>query len=333
MLSNGANKMKKLFLVLVVALFISSVAVFPQNNDTHLAQGETPSEQKMLNEIIQRMAQAMRVVPINMLDANNSASGSMVGDSVFTGTATNLLKDFGGVQTISIFGIADQASATNGLKIYWSTNGTTMQDSTMYSISANTAFNYLLEPKAQYYKITYTNGATPATSVVLKSMLQSAVKVFGLPSGASSSANQDSIKARVIELMAYYNSMLAKQDSIKQRIIDQDAYFTITQNKLDSIRASGRGGKYGGEYTDTTNVSLGDSVTFTSATEWVFMTIATDDTIYVSKVSSAYPVGNKGVLLPGESLTVELDPTAIPKYYYKQYGTGTANVRIFWNGR
>lgn len=88
---------------------------------------------------------------------------------------------------------------------------------------------------------------------------------------------------------------------------------------------------HGGGYSDTTSAA-GDTVIPTGVTKNWWVTVSTDDTIYVSR-SGTFPTTDLYVLLPGSSFTYEhLSIFAYPKIYYKLKGTGIPNVGIIWGG-
>ena len=98
-----------------------------------------------------------------------------------------------------------------------------------------------------------------------------------------------------------------------------------------AVQDSWNWARYSGGYTDTTSAA-GDTVTPTNVSEWWRFTIATDDTIQFSS-SSTFPSTDDKILLPGGTYTSEkLNVVYFPKIYYKVVGSGTPNVRIFWEG-
>ncbi len=116
-----------------------------------------------------------------------------------------------------------------------------------------------------------------------------------------------------------------------EREIQYNVYQATKQGLRVILITDSTTARYSGGYSDTTSAA-GDSLTPTNVSQWWKFTISTDDTIYFSS-DRTYPATNSEVLLPGESFTSEkLNFTYFPKFYYKLKGSGTPNVRLFWQG-
>lgn len=87
----------------------------------------------------------------------NSTTATLTGGAAFTGTSEEV-KDFGSI-VINVF--ADQASATDGLSIQQSSNGTNWDITDTYTIAASTGKTLQVQPAGRFLRIVYTNGATP----------------------------------------------------------------------------------------------------------------------------------------------------------------------------
>jgi hypothetical protein len=101
------------------------------------------------------------------IDANNSTTSQLTGAAVYVGTFTNALQ----WPCVGVSVVSDQISATNGLQVEWSWNGTTVQDQDNYSISAANGQQFTFGRKWPYYRIRYTNGATTTTTFTLGAVL------------------------------------------------------------------------------------------------------------------------------------------------------------------
>lgn len=86
----------------------------------------------------------------------NSTTATLGSNAVFTGTSEEV-KDFGSI-VIALF--TDQASATDGLSIQQSSNGTNWDITDTYTISASVGKTIQVQPAARFFRIVYTNGAT-----------------------------------------------------------------------------------------------------------------------------------------------------------------------------
>jgi hypothetical protein len=116
------------------------------------------------------MSRFEEVILKGIIDDNNSYDSSVSGGlgigGVFTGTSTEI-KDCG-VVFVNTF--SDQASATDGLSIQQSPDGTNWNHTDEYTVAANSGKNFSLNPHSQYYRVVYTNGAVAQTVFRLQSI-------------------------------------------------------------------------------------------------------------------------------------------------------------------
>ncbi len=94
--------------------------------------------------------------------ANNSTTTPLGIGGVFTGTADDMLHY--AAATIAIF--TDEASATDGFSIQWSSDGTNWDHTEEYTIPASSAgkgFFTQAMKEGRYFRIVYTNGGTAQT--------------------------------------------------------------------------------------------------------------------------------------------------------------------------
>jgi len=92
------------------------------------------------------------------VDDNNSSTTVLnpAGVNVFTGTATEILNC--GVVFVNV--ATDQASATDGLSIQQSSDGTNWDHDDNYTVAAGANKNYSINPHAKWFRVVYTNGGT-----------------------------------------------------------------------------------------------------------------------------------------------------------------------------
>lgn len=91
------------------------------------------------------------------LSAANSSTSLLSGGSLFTGTSEDI-KDFSAI-AVNVF--SDQTSATDGLSMQQSSNGTNWDITDVYTIAASTGKTFSVQPAARFFRVVYTNGATP----------------------------------------------------------------------------------------------------------------------------------------------------------------------------
>lgn len=98
----------------------------------------------------------------------NSTTTPLAGGAVFTGTAEDVT-NFGVIQ---IMVTSSHDSATDGLAIEFSVDGTNWDSIDSYTIPANTPKVYSFQPCAKYYRIVYTNGSTLQTFFRLQTTIK-----------------------------------------------------------------------------------------------------------------------------------------------------------------
>jgi len=99
---------------------------------------------------------------------NNSTSDNLAGDAIFPGAWEDTI-DFG---TIIVGVKTDKDSAVDGLKIEWSSDGITAHDSDSFSILQDRGKVFTFQPARRYFKVSYTNGSSPTTSLNIETTLR-----------------------------------------------------------------------------------------------------------------------------------------------------------------
>lgn len=89
-----------------------------------------------------------------VVDSGNSSATPLVGDAVFPGVAFEILNY--GIYFVSVY--SDVASATDGLSIQQSHDGTNWDHTDDYTVPAGRGKNYSINPFAKWVKVVYTNG-------------------------------------------------------------------------------------------------------------------------------------------------------------------------------
>jgi hypothetical protein len=128
----------------------------------------------------------------------NSSAVALGGGAVFTGTAV----DVSGYSNINVSVFTDQASATNGLSIQQSSDGTNWDVRDEYTVplmSAGNGKTYAVQSAAKFLRVVYTNGATPNTAFRLQTML----KTGSDPSSSIRMSDARSNENDVQEVAAY----------------------------------------------------------------------------------------------------------------------------------
>lgn len=102
------------------------------------------------------------------VDANNSTSTPLIGNATFTGIATDVLN----VSMVAIQVRTDQVSATGGMSVQWSPDGTNWDDDDTFTIPSNNGKFFTFGPQARYFRVVYTNGAVTQTVFRLHTTLK-----------------------------------------------------------------------------------------------------------------------------------------------------------------
>jgi len=104
------------------------------------------------------------------VDANNTTSALLGISAVFTGVATDLLQ----YAAVTLFVYADVDSATDGVTLQGSTDGTTwgqIDRSFTLDVSEDNGRIFHFFPKVRYYRIVYTNGTTGQATFNMQAIL------------------------------------------------------------------------------------------------------------------------------------------------------------------
>ena len=96
----------------------------------------------------------------------NSTTTPLGIDGVFTGESI----DIKGCGIVFVNVYSDQASATNGLSIQQSSDGTNWDHTDDYTIPAANGKNFSINPHANYLRVVYTNGGVEQTAFRLQTM-------------------------------------------------------------------------------------------------------------------------------------------------------------------
>jgi hypothetical protein len=112
----------------------------------------------------------LKVVLDGKVDTNNTSTATLTAGSTFTGTATNIL-DY---SVIFITVYSDVASATDGLTVEMSSDGTTWYSGggDLFTVGAATQKTFSIQPHTKFYRVKYTNGGTNQATFDLQTILK-----------------------------------------------------------------------------------------------------------------------------------------------------------------
>lgn len=104
----------------------------------------------------------------DVVSTGNSSTAVLAPAGVFTGTAVDTL----GYANFSVGVFASHASATDGLSVQQSSDGTNWDNTDTYTIPATTGKVFDFNPALRYIRVVYTNGATLQTQFRLQTILR-----------------------------------------------------------------------------------------------------------------------------------------------------------------
>lgn len=108
---------------------------------------------------------------INYVSGYNSTTATLGSGAAFTGFSEDI-KDYSVVQ-VNVF--ADQASATDGLSVQQSSDGSNWDITDTYTIAASTGKTFSFQVAARYFRVVYTNGGTIQGAFRLQAVLHQTV--------------------------------------------------------------------------------------------------------------------------------------------------------------
>ncbi len=136
-----------------------SAVKYPRAKLIHGADGVNDGDVSNTNGLPVKL-----VATVGTVSTANSSSTPLGSSAAFTGTSENVT----GYAMILVSVFADQASATDGLSIQQSSNGTNWDIADTYTVPASTGKTFSFQPAASFFRIVYTNGATLQTAFRLQ---------------------------------------------------------------------------------------------------------------------------------------------------------------------
>ncbi len=111
---------------------------------------------------------AASVAPNSVVSTANSSTSNLAGAAVFTGTS----EDVSNFAEIRVMVYSSHASATDGLSLQQSTDGTNWFQTDVYTVAATTAKVLGIGVAAKYFRLVYTNGATLTTTLQIQTIFK-----------------------------------------------------------------------------------------------------------------------------------------------------------------
>jgi hypothetical protein len=161
---------------------------------------------------------------INTTDSNNTSTISLAANGIFTGTATNVTN----FATIEVGVYSDVSSATNGVSIQWSPDGSNWDYISATTFTGGTGLLIPSPVLSKYYRVVYTNGVTSQTAFRLYSLLIP-VSVVSPTSVLTQMPTQGSLAVLNRSVLTGYY----KTDSVYQNVgVDSNGNLLVDQSYL-----------------------------------------------------------------------------------------------------
>jgi hypothetical protein len=151
---------------------------YPRSKLVHGADGVSDGDVSTANGLPTQLVNVR-----NTVSTANSTTANLAGAAVFTGTSENV----SGFAQILVSVFASHASATDGLSLQQSSDGTNWDITDVFTIPATTGKTFSFQPAASFFRLVYTNGATLTTSLRIQTVYHY------LPVKGSSQRPQDAL--------------------------------------------------------------------------------------------------------------------------------------------
>jgi hypothetical protein len=109
----------------------------------------------------------LRISVPSVADAGNSTDTPLAANGTFTGAAV-FVQDYA---AIGVHAFANVGSATDGLKMQWSTDGVLWSETLAFTLLPSLPGSYTVGPRAAYFRVVFTNGGTAQTTFHIQTIL------------------------------------------------------------------------------------------------------------------------------------------------------------------
>lgn len=160
----------------------------------------------------------------------NSTATNLAGAAVFTGTSEDVTE----YSTVFVSAFSSHASATDGLSVQFSSDGTNWDLADVFTIPAATGKVFSFGVQAKFYRLVYTNGATLTTSLRIQTLFSRASKKFSSQRPQDARTNDNDFEENLNYLMGFNGTTWDRvRSSVKGT---QGAFALATQDLKDSGR-------------------------------------------------------------------------------------------------
>jgi len=156
-----------------------------------------------------------------LVDTGNSTSTPLLAGGVFTGTANNILA----WPSFTIMVVSDRAGT---LQVQWGDDGTNWRITISQAIAASTPEHIVLQRRAKFYRVVYTNGGVNQTNFILQAILHPVASMFTTTTLAESIDDNDT-------------GILTKSVLIGQTTAGGGAYVAVKVNPSGTLTTDASG--------------------------------------------------------------------------------------------
>lgn len=160
------------------------------------------------------------------IDSNNSSSSTLLANNIFTGTLTQVTL----YSEITINISSDVASATNGLSLQFSSDGTNWDTQVNYTF-APTNTTKTTPVLARYFRIVYTNGATNQTFFRLQTLLHPSKNLL-VGQNTMQNSSPVTIASDQTTVPTYLDSNFSNEVGFKTAYVDPFSKLITTQSTM-----------------------------------------------------------------------------------------------------
>lgn len=129
----------------------------------------------------------------------NSSIVALAASGVFTGTS----EDVSQYACVNVFVFASHASATDGLSMQFSVDGTNWDNVDVYSIPATTGKTFAIQVVARFFRVVYTNGATLQSSFRMQTIYHSVMQPTSSIRPQDARGNDNDMQEALSHTMVY----------------------------------------------------------------------------------------------------------------------------------
>jgi len=113
---------------------------------------------------------AVSIRPLGEVDTGNSTTTPLGISGVYTGTWHDVIDAI----HIAVLVTSDVASSTDGVRVEWSSDGSTVLDADAFNLDAGATKIWTFGPHTKYYRVKYTNGTSAQSTFEISSIIKTA---------------------------------------------------------------------------------------------------------------------------------------------------------------